>query len=164
MNAIDYMIEIERDGLQLYETLDRKVTNIEFKEIFSLLADSQRRHLSALENIKSNLAGQENNFMDVDKSMQGNNGFRRLLKSRDLLGKLENDQDAFWHIVTTEDEVIKVLEGVAANESHRELRRMLEQIVKDEKEHLSKIENIYEFVETPHSYLEWGEFSNLHPL
>jgi hypothetical protein len=44
------------------------------------------------------------------------------------------------------------------------MRRVLERIVSDEKDHLSKIENIYEFMETPHTYLEWGEFSNLHPL
>ncbi len=37
-------------------------------------------------------------------------------------------------------------------------------LAEDEKEHLSIVENIYEFVEKPRTFLAWGEFSNLKEL
>ena len=41
---------------------------------------------------------------------------------------------------------------------------MLAWLANDEKRHLERIEEIYDFVETPRCYLEWGEFSNLRSL
>ena len=164
MNAIDYMIQTEEDGLRLYETLSQEAINLELKEIFTLLADSQKKHLATLESLKRNLSNADLDAMEVKGSKNVPNGFRRLLKKADILNMLKNDQDAFWHVVTTEDEIIKALEGIASAVPQMKMRRVLERIVSDEKAHLSKIENIYEFMETPHTYLEWGEFSNLHPL
>lgn len=164
MSAIDYMIQTEEDGLRLYETLNQEATNMELKEIFALLADSQNKHLATLESLKKNMSKADLDSMEVKGSEFITNGFRRLLKKRDILDMLKNDQDAFWHVVTTEEELIKALEGLASAVPQEKMRRVLERIVSDEKDHLSKIENIYEFIETPHSYLEWGEFSNLHPL
>jgi rubrerythrin len=163
MNAIDFMISTEEDGLRLYETLSQEATDMELKEIFSLLADSQNKHLASLETLKKNLSKTDIDSMTA-KGSNTINGFRKLLNKRHVLGMLKNDQDAFWHVVTTEEEIIRTLEGIASAEPQEEMRRVLERIVSDEKEHLSKIENIYEFIETPHSFLEWGEFPNLHPL
>ena len=42
-----------------------------------------------------------------------------------------------------------------------ETRELLLMIAHEERKHLSIVENIYTFVESPKSYLAWGEFSNL---
>jgi rubrerythrin len=34
----------------------------------------------------------------------------------------------------------------------------------EERRHLNMVENIYDFVEAPRSFLAWGEFSNLREL
>ena len=137
---------------------------MDLKEIFMLLADSQKKHLATLESLKKNMSKADLNSMKVKGSKNTINGFRKLLNKGNVLSMLKNDQDAFWHVVTTEEEIIRVLEGIASGEPQAKMRRVLDRIVSDEKEHLSKIENIYDFIETPQSYLEWGEFSNLHPL
>lgn len=164
MNAIDFMMRIEEDGLRLYEMLSQEETDVELKEIFSLLADSQKRHLSTLVTLKKKMSGTDADAMTVPDSFYLNNGFRRLMKNRDIVGTLKNDPDGFGHIVTTEEEIIRVLEGLAACDPQKKVCRMMQRIVSNEKEHLSKIENIYDFMEKPHTYLEWGEFPNLHPL
>lgn len=164
MNAIDFMMRIEEDGLRLYEMLSQEATNDEMKEIFTLLADSQKRHLNTLVTLKDTMSSADANAMTVPNSFYLNNGFRRLMKSPDIIGTLKNDPDGFGHVVTTEEEIIHVLEGLAMCEPQKEVCRIMQRIANDEKEHLSKIENIYDFIETPHTYLEWGEFSNLHPL
>jgi len=164
MNAIDSMMRIEEDGLRLYEMLSQEAPTDELKEIFALLADSQKRHLDILVGLKKRLGSVDAEAMPVPNSFYLNNGFRRLMKNRDLIGTLKNDPDGFGHIVTTEEEVIRVLEGLAACEPHKEMCRIMQRIARDEREHLSRIENIYDFIETPHTYLEWGEFSNLRTL
>ncbi|HEY3308206.1 MAG TPA: ferritin family protein [Desulfuromonadaceae bacterium] len=162
LNAIDFMIKAEEDGLQLYEMLSREAINQELKDMFALLADSQKSHLMALQTIKSNLSTSELASMEVKAELV--NGFDKLLNRQNFFQMLRNDQDAFWHVVTTEEEIISTLEGLASNEPHDQMRRVLERVVADEKEHLNRIENIYEFMEAPLSYLAWGEFSNLRPL
>jgi rubrerythrin len=164
MNAIDFMTRIEEDGLRLYEMLSQEATNSERKEIFTLLADSQKRHLNAIIALKKTMSSTVADEIEVPETEYLHNGFRRLMKSPDIMGTLKNDPDGFGHVVTTEEEIIRVLEGLASCEPQKDVCRVMQRIVNDEREHLSKIENIYDFIETPHTYLEWGEFSNLHPL
>jgi len=44
------------------------------------------------------------------------------------------------------------------------MKKLCMRLADQEREHLSKIENIYSFVEDPWTYLEWGEFSNMKTL
>jgi rubrerythrin len=48
MNAIEYMIAFEEDGLHLYELLAFTSTNDELRTTFNLLADSQSGASSAI--------------------------------------------------------------------------------------------------------------------
>ena len=100
----------------------------------------------------------------MDRAGQMVNGFRRTLSSSDLPKEFKQDADAFGHIVKAEEEVIDLLDGMAKAEPEGNTRELLALLAVEEKRHLSRMENIYEFIEAPRSYLEWGEFSNLHPL
>jgi dsDNA-binding SOS-regulon protein len=92
------------------------------------------------------------------------NGFRRALYNCDLPKEFKQDADAFDHIVKAEEGIIELLDGMAKAEPEENTRELLVLLAEEEKLHLSRMENIYEFIEAPRSYLEWGEFSNLHPL
>jgi len=164
MNVIDFMIQREQDGLRLYELLGHETADPRVKEIFELLADRQRVHLGALEALKENVDPADADSMLAERTQHVGNGFRQLLDSPDILRQLKNDPDAFVHIVKAEDESIQLLEGMAKAESRENIRTLLESMAEEEKGHLVNIENIYDFMETPRTFLEWGEFSNLHPL
>jgi rubrerythrin len=164
MSAIDFMLRTEEDGLRLYEELGYEARDPELKEIFELLAERQRNHLDELATLKKSVDPADTDSTLVERTCHLANGFRRLLESNDLLRELKNDRDAFYHILKAEEETIELLEGMAKAEPQENTRIILERIAEDEKNHLSTIENIYEFIEAPHTYLEWGEFSNLHPL
>lgn len=164
MNAIDYMIRTEEDGLRLYEMLSYETSDRELKEIFELLAERQRNHLGGLETLKESVGPSDAESGLVERARGLENGFRRLLDSHDIIHELKNDHDAFFHILKAEEETIQLLEGMAKAETKENTRTLLERIAEDEKAHLSNIENIYEFIEAPRTYLEWGEFPNLHPL
>jgi len=164
MNAIDYVTRFEEDGLHLYELLAYGTENKELKTTFGLLANSQRKHLAALLALQKGAEGEVGDSPLIERTHGLINGFERLLESHDIHKELQHDPDAFWHILNAEQECIRMIEGVAHAEADAGTRKLLEQLVSTEKEHLEKIENIYEFITTPHTYLEWGEFSNLHPL
>jgi len=164
MNAIEFMARFEEDGLRFFETLCAESLDAERKELFELLADNQKRHLGSLEKLKKNLHGIETDAALVDRAGVVVNGFRRTLGNCDILKACKQDVDAFDHIVKAEEEMIELLDGMAKAEPEENTRELLLLLADEEKQHLSRMENIYEFIEAPRSFLEWGEFSNLHPL
>jgi rubrerythrin len=164
MNVLDFMLQIEQDGLHLYETLAMETSSAERKEIFELLADAQRRHLATLNSLKESVRSADVESTAAERARHLPNGFRRLLESHDILAELKKDPDAFEHVVKAEEENIRLLQGMAAAEPHLPARTILEKFVAEEEQHLAKIENIYDFIEAPHTFLEWGEFTNLRPL
>jgi len=164
MNAINFMARIEEDGLRLYDKLAYESADPELKEIFGLLAERQKCHLETLEALKENVSPADADSMFAERTRHLSNGFRRLLDSKDILHELKNDRDGFLHILKAEEETIGWLEGMAKAETRMNTRILLERFAEDEKAHLLTIENIYDFIEAPHTYLEWGEFSNLHSL
>jgi rubrerythrin len=164
MNAIEFMARFEEDGLRFFETLSAECIVSEQKELFELLADNQKRHLGSLEKLKVNQHGIETDSTLVDRAGMVVNGFQRTLLSSDLSKEFKQDADAFDHIVRAEEKVIELLDGMAKAEPEGNTRDLLVLLAEEEKQHLSRMESIYEFVEAPRSFLEWGEFSNLHPL
>ena len=164
MDAIEFMARFEEDGLRFFEALGAECTDAERKELFELLADNQKRHLGSLEKLKENLHGIETDTTLVDRAGEVVNGFRRTLCSCDILQEFKQDADAFDHIVRAEEEVIELLDGMAKAEPEENTRELLTLLAEEEKQHLSRMENIYEFIEAPRSFLEWGEFSNLQTL
>ncbi len=164
MDAIEFMTRFEEDGLRFFETLGAESIDAERKELFEILADNQKRHLGSLEKLKENLHGIETDTTLVDRAGQMVNGFRRTLYCHDIVKEFKQDTDAFDHIVKAEEEVIELLAGMARAEPEENTRELLALLAEEEKQHLSRMENIYEFIEAPRSYLEWGEFSNLHLL
>jgi rubrerythrin len=164
MNAIEYMIEFEEDGLHLYDALACDCANDELKTTFNLLADSQRKHLVELLELRDRVGVATKNSVLVERATLIPNGFKRLLESHDIHRELKSDPDAVWHILNAEEDYIKLLDGMAKSEPITEVRELMLRMVEDEREHLEKIVNIYDFIKAPHTYLEWGEFSNLHQL
>lgn len=164
MNAIDYVTHIEEEGLQLFELLGFDAPNQELKNTYNLLANSQRRHLASLLAMKTETAATRSESALLERTKCLSNGFERLLDSRDIMHELKNDPDAFWHVVRTEEECIKLMEGMAHAEKETASRKLLDRLIAGEKDHLENIENIYAFVTAPHTFLEWGEFSNLQRL
>jgi len=164
MNALEFMIRFERDCLSFYETLGNRAKERELKDLYLLLADAQRRHLARLERITGRGAKRQSEAMLPDRVEGVDFGMTRFIFSHDLAKAMLNDRDAFEHVVHAEEDVIRLFEGMIDSEPNQKSRRMFSRLAEDEKEFLAEIEEIYEFVEKPGCYLEWGEFSNLRPL
>ena len=60
-----------------------------------------------------------------------------------------------------EEEGVRFYEELAAQAKDEGTREILLMIADEERKHLNIVQNIYSFVESPKTYLAWGEFSNL---
>ena len=164
MNAITYLSRFENDCLNLYKTLGSKTSNPELKELYELLADSRQRHLDSLLKLQETIGSGEDESDLIERADQVMNSCRQTLLAYDIMKAMRHDHDAFDHVVHAEEEMIRLCAGMARKEKTEKVKELLNWFVADEKRHLEEIEGIYEFVEAPHCYLEWGEFSNLRTL
>lgn len=164
MNALDYMTRFEEDCLRFYETLGKDAHNGEMSELYRLLADSQRKHLDALQAVRQAARNDDAESELVDRAAGVMNGFREVLFARDIAKEMRRDRDAFAHVQQAEEEMIRLCEGMAKAEPNLNTKALLAWLAENEKQHLKEVEGIYDFVEAPDCYLEWGEFSNLRSL
>ncbi len=164
MNVFDYIITMEEHAALLFERLFDETKDPELKRIFGLLATRERESILNLATMKNTVSPEDAHSTQLDRARNVMDGFERLLEQHDIRHELRTDPDGYEHIVKAEEENIRMLEGVAEVEESRTARNLLDRLAADKRKELSEIENIYDFVETPHTYLEWGEFSNLHPL
>ena len=164
MNALDFLNRFENDCLSFYNTLAAETTDPELRRLYELLADSRKRHLDLLGPLMETVRREDLTSELTERAGHVINGCRMALTARDFHKEMRDDSDAFEHVFHAENEMIRLCEGMAKAEEGEQVKALLNWFVEDEKRHLEEIEGIYEFVEAPHSYLEWGEFSNLRSL
>ena len=158
MNIFDCAIKMEQDARMYYEKLAAATAVPELKNLFTLLAASEQEHHDALVEMKENTDVKKAEFKVLQEAACL---FKPLLAKRDLMAELKEDPDAYQHVVKEEEKGIRFYEELAVQAKDEGAREILLMIAKEERKHLNIVENIYSFVESPKTYLAWGEFSNL---
>jgi hypothetical protein len=132
------------------------------KRLFSLLASAEDEHIGkliALKDDMNKIDGASFNSLD-----EGVCVFSPHIDPRHLAETLQNDPDAYRHVVHEEEETIEFFDQLKNQAENEQMKRICQVLADKEREHLTMLENIYFFVEEPRTYLEWGEFSNLKSL
>jgi rubrerythrin len=158
MNIFDCAIKMEEEARAFYAKLAETATVPELKNLFTLLADAEQEHHEALVSIKKSIKPLKAQFKALQEAACL---FKPLLSQRDLMANLQEDPDAYQLVVKEEEKGVKFYEELAEQAKDEGTREILLKIADEERKHLSIVENIYSFVESPKSFLAWGEFSNL---
>jgi len=158
MNVFDFAMKLEEESRAHYEKLADVARSDDIKRIFALLADSEREHYEHLKTLK---AGTDPRISESTLLERSRDQIRELVDNLDPDVVLATDSDGYRHAVKTEEGSIELYEKMAAQEPNQAAAALLRSIAEEEELHLQVIENIYDFVESPRTYLEWGEFSNL---
>jgi rubrerythrin len=161
MNVFDFALNLEKDGRTLYEKLANDTQTPELKNIFNLLAAAEEEHYATLDALKRGVDPASCQSTALDKNRNIRNSFQQLLDRKDTMGVLARDPDGFGHVLKAEEESIRLYRELADKETNPATRKLWLTIADEEEKHLNMIENIYEFVEKPATYLAWGEFGNL---
>jgi rubrerythrin len=158
MNIFDCAIKMEEEARVYYEKLATATVVPELKNLFTMLAAAEQEHYDSLVKMKS---GTDPPMAQFKALQEAACLFKPLLAKRDLMEELKQDPDGYKHVVKEEEDGARFYEELAAQATEEGARQMLLKIAAEERKHLSIIENIYSFVESPKTYLAWGEFSNL---
>jgi rubrerythrin len=158
MNIFDCAIKMEEEARMCYEELAAAATVPELKNLFTILAASEQEHRDALIKMKGDAKPSKTQFKALQEAACV---FRPLLSKREIMAELKNDPDAYLLVVKEEEKGIGFYVELAEQAKDEGVREILLMIAEEERKHLSIVENIYAFVESPKNFLAWGEFSNL---
>jgi rubrerythrin len=158
MNIFDCALKMEVGARMNYEKLAETTRNAELKELFTILAEAEQEHHNALEALKKSSDPAKAEFRALKEAACV---FHSLVGKRDLMDELDEDTDMYQQVVKEEEDAIRFYEELAAQADDKVTGEILLKIAAEERRHLSIVENIYAFVESPKNFLAWGEFSNL---
>lgn len=162
MNILECTIKMKQETRTHYERLSEVASEKEMKRLFSLLASAEDEHIGKLIALKDGM-----NKIDgaaLNALEEGVCVFSPHIDPRQLAETLQNDPDAYRHVVHEEEETIDFFDQLRNQAENEQMKRICQILADKEREHLTMLENIYFFVEEPRTYLEWGEFSNLKGL
>jgi rubrerythrin len=157
MNILDFAIKMEVDGKAFYEKLAQGSSMAGLKTIFSRLAEDEQKHLEVFQSLQ---AGQTVAMADTTVLEEAQNVFASFLQS-ERPDTPSADLEAYRFAMKLEVDSFRLYEEAAGKENDPEAQRLLLRIAEEEHKHFSILENIYDFVNAPHQYLAWREFSNL---
>lgn len=158
MNIFDCAIKMEEEARVFYNKLAAATAVPELKNLFTMLAAAEQEHHDALVEMKG---GTNPKKAQLKALQEAACLFQPLLAKRDLMAELKEDPDAYKLVIKEEEEYVRFYEELAAQAKDEGTREILLMIADEERKHLNIVENIYAFVESPKTYLAWGEFSNL---
>ncbi len=158
MNIFDCALKMERDAKVHYEELAKAAPVPELRNLFGMLAAAETEHYDSLMKMKEDPSAAGAEFKALKEAACA---FRPLLDKRDVIAGMKGDEDGYQHVVKEEEDSVRLYEDLLAKAEDERTRNLLRALIEEEKRHLSIIENIYSFIEEPHTYLAWGEFSNL---
>ena len=158
MNVFDCAIKMEKEAKLYYEALAVSAADPELKNLFTMLAQAEQEHHDALVQLQGSVDPQKAQFTALDQAACL---FKPLLAKRELVAQLQETPDAYQMVVAQEEKGVQLYLELAAQTKDEGTRQVLLRIADEERKHLSIVENIYAFVESPKTFLVSGEFSNL---
>ena len=158
MNVYDFAMRMEEEHRAYYDRLALSAKTADMKTIFMLLADSEREHHEHLTLLKS---GADPDTVDAVTLDRIKDRIHDLVADLNRTAVLAVEADGYRQALKQEETSIRLYEKLADQEPNPEAAEVLRSIASEERCHLEVVENIYEFIESPRTYLAWGEFSNL---
>jgi rubrerythrin len=158
MDVFDCAIKMEEKAKVHYLRLAQAAATPEMEYLFTVLARAEQEHHDALVELKAGAVPTRTRFKALQEVTCL---FQPLLARRELTAELKKSPDAYQRVISRELKGIEFYVELAAKAKDKESRELLLRIADEERRHLSIVENIYSFVESPRNFLVSGEFSNL---
>ncbi len=158
MNIFEFGMQMEKDGEAYYRNLAEKTGNKGLKSIFTMLADAEVGHHSAMKAMAENtnpemyeaklLADVKNVFVQMKDEQRDLDLDASQIDLYKTAQETEKKAEAFFR------------EQSEAAESSAQ-KEIFTKLADEEKEHFVLLENLIEFVSRPAEWLENAEWSHL---
>lgn len=158
MNAFSVAKKLEKDASDLYNDLALHARASSLRDLIADLAvDHQNRYrtLNALTGKSACPADASRNLRSITDML-----LERLLTAKSG-GKLQDMETFIRTIMELEATTADFYHELRSLASSPPMRKLLQQMIEQEQQDCSMVEDFYEFVNAPNEYLANAEFSNL---
>ena len=158
MGIYDYAMEVEKEGEALYREFAKKAPDEGLKNIFTWLADQEKRHFGIFQNMKDGkpVPQEKNPSYDQIKTV-----FSDWKDHKDQFSYKISQSDLYMKALEIEKKSIDFyIEESKKNDSATQKGIFLK-IAKEEENHYEILENIIDFISAPTRWAENAEFSHI---
>ena len=159
MEALEYAMNIEKEGEKLYRRLAKECEQPGLSKIFTMLADEEVKHYIIFEKLVKKSAKVTIPKMEVFK--EAKEIFAQMKKDNVAYTFEDQQIDFYRRAVQTEDNSYEQYMQKANEATNPQNQEIFLTIAKEELKHKRLLENILEYVEQPAHWLESAEFNNM---
>jgi rubrerythrin len=158
MKIFELAKQVEKNGEKFYSDLVDKATDVGLKNIFTLLAQDERKHYNVFESME-----QQKDFELEDTTIltEAKSIFQNI-KDKAVQISIETPQEEVYQVaLTNEQKSIEIYGDLLKSTNNDGHRETIKKIIEEEKKHKFLIEQLIEFIRRPDFWIENAEFNHL---
>ena len=164
-SIIDYAMTQEREGMTFYNKASRKFEDKALKNLFVKLAGEEKKHLESFKSLKAK--AQKKNVDESFRSAGVDEYLEALIKEgifpkdeamSKQIDKIQSVADVCALAMTAEKNAILLYSELAKASIDKEQKKMFNQLVKEEKSHISMVSGVRADHDPAYAAMKFGRF------
>lgn len=158
MKIFELAKQVEKNGEKFYSDLADKATDAGLKNIFTLLAQDEKKHYNVFESME-----QQKDFELEDTTIltEAKLIFQNIKKKAVQISIETPQEEVYLVALTNEQKSIEIYGDLLENTNNNGHRETIKKIIEEEKKHKFLIEQLVEFIRKPEFWIENAEFNHL---
>ncbi|MFH2045937.1 MAG: ferritin family protein [Pseudomonadota bacterium] len=158
MKIFELAKQVEKNGEKFYSDLADNATDVGLKNIFTLLAQDEKKHYIVFERME-----QQRDYKLEDTAILKDAKFIfQDIKDKAVQISGNTPQEEVYQVaLTNEQKSIEIYGDLLENTNNDGHRETIKKIIEEEKKHKFLIEQLIEFIRRPEFWLENAEFNHL---
>jgi rubrerythrin len=142
--VVEIGIQIEKNGMDFYNTLSKQVQDVKAKEVFSYLAGEEQKHIQVFQGILEEIGKYQPQGLDSEtyfsymNALASDHVFTVAQKGADVARAIRDDAQAIDKGIGFERDSIIFYEGMKKVVPDHD-RRIIEGLIKQEQRHLMQL-------------------------
>jgi len=141
----DFAIHLENEGYCFYNECAEKTTNEDGKAMFNFLANEESRHKEVIKNLRDKFLDDSDLDDEGTAQITSENIFAAAVKGSEISEK-SDALDALNKAMYVEKESIKLYKELAKEDFPDGIKKVFNELAKEEERHLSILESEIEFI------------------
>ena len=157
MDIFEFAINMEKDGEQFYRDLAARTQNTGVRNILTMLADEEVKHIQAIQAIQT----EEYETKPADVLGTAKNIFQRMKEFGEEFKTDTKEAEVYRQAMEIEDKSVHFYLDRADQVKLPRQKQLFLKLAEEEKKHYRLMENLTDFVSRPRQWLENAEFFHL---
>jgi len=158
MNTFAFALQMEKDGIEYYKKQSVCVQDPKAKKIFQMLSEDETRHYKMIYKM---LDEKKVEYQDTESFKYIKNIFYDLKEANECFTLEKSFLEVLLEAIKKEKEAVNLYKKIESENSTKEEKKLLKNLIKEEKKHTAILENMHAFLSKPETWVESAEFNHL---